>query len=307
MFNQSLFSLSQLRQNKNVNVHDRETLKLFLKVQTLAFQAAYAAHKELKPGITEIEAARIMEEFLKKEGVEQFFHRPFAWFGERTAFQGFSRPLPFLHWKNRAFPLLKELVVPNLAKPIPHFGVEFLPTNRKLKDGEAIILDVAPTIHGAAADIGYSCMLHETPKFLAAKKDLEILKNGILQSVKSGDSLGLCYQKIDQQLKAMGYENCHQMYPLGVLGHRVGFLPHLRFPRINILGFHPQAIFFLLQEQGNPFIEENVNDPFYPGLWSFEPHLGVKENGQTYGVKFEEMMVVPEDTSQSYWLSTLVP
>ena len=55
----------------------------------------------------------------------QFFHEPFAWFGDRTAFRGFGP------------------------------DTDFLPTDRKLEKGMPVILDIAPIRDGYAADIGY--------------------------------------------------------------------------------------------------------------------------------------------------------
>lgn len=108
-------------------------------VQKLAYDCAETVFAELEEGMTEIEAAKMMKDHLDEHGVKKYFHRPFAWFGDRTLFKNFSRPLPFLRKKT-----WKDLKFPDLDHLFPHFGLEFLPTKRKLEKNMAVILDVAP-------------------------------------------------------------------------------------------------------------------------------------------------------------------
>jgi peptidase M24-like protein len=92
----------------------------FREVQRLAYECAEAVAAQLKPGVTEREAARMQREWLRERGVRDWFHLPFAWFGDRTAFAGFRIPL------------------------------QFFPTGRRLEPGMPFILDLAPIYEGYA-------------------------------------------------------------------------------------------------------------------------------------------------------------
>jgi hypothetical protein len=60
-------------------------LRGFREVQRLAYECAEAVAARLRPGVTEREAARMQREWLRERGVRDWFHLPFAWFGDRTA------------------------------------------------------------------------------------------------------------------------------------------------------------------------------------------------------------------------------
>ncbi|MGH3945066.1 MAG: M24 family metallopeptidase, partial [Pseudonocardiaceae bacterium] len=91
-------------------VTDPADLAKFREVQQLAYAAAQSVAGTLEPGVTEKQAARRIREYLVERGVQDWFHTPFAWFGDRTAFRGFRVPL------------------------------QFFPTNRRLADGMPFIL-----------------------------------------------------------------------------------------------------------------------------------------------------------------------
>lgn len=105
----------------------------FREVQRLSYACAEAVAAQLRPGVTEREAARMQRDWLRERGVRDWFHMPFAWFGDRTAFVNFRIPL------------------------------QFFPTNRKLEPGMPFILDMAPVYKGYTADIGYSGCLGLNP------------------------------------------------------------------------------------------------------------------------------------------------
>src|ERR1043165_5440314 len=98
----------------------------FREVQRLSYECAEAVAAQLRPGVTEREAARMQRQWLRDRGVRDWFHLPFAWFGDRTAFVNFRVPL------------------------------QFFPTDRRLEPGMPFILDMAPVLDGCTADIGYS-------------------------------------------------------------------------------------------------------------------------------------------------------
>lgn len=108
---------------------DKTDLQQFSKVQNLAYECVEAVQAQLKTGMTEKDAVRLLREWLAARGVTQMFHDPFAWFGKRAAFKDF--------WIN----------------------VKFLPSKTRLQPGMPVILDVAPIVDGYSSDIGY-CFVH---------------------------------------------------------------------------------------------------------------------------------------------------
>ncbi|MGH8561156.1 MAG: M24 family metallopeptidase, partial [Nevskiales bacterium] len=62
-----------------------DDLSHFREVQRLAYQCAETTAAELKPGTSERETAARMKSWLLEQGVDDWFHQPFAWFGDRTA------------------------------------------------------------------------------------------------------------------------------------------------------------------------------------------------------------------------------
>ncbi|MCO4794361.1 MAG: aminopeptidase P family protein [Bacteriovoracaceae bacterium] len=285
---------------------DRYLARNLKSVQELALNCAKDVFHMLQEGMTEKEAAFLMTKYLEERGVHKFFHRPFAWFGDRTLFNDFSRPLPLLQRKT-----WKDFQLPGLKVPLPHFGLEFLPTRRKLKHNMPVILDVAPVHNNFFADIGHSAFFGESEKHNSMMKFLDELKHQIPQIVKENRNISNIYDEVDKLLIKAGYNNCHQLYPLGVLGHKVGIYPNLRgikLPRVNILGFEPEAFAFLIKQNPTaplkfnedvPFIAEGIDQNISDGFWAVEPHIGI----DSIGGKFEEILVV--DGQNVNWLSNL--
>lgn len=99
-------------------------LDRFRATQQLAYSCVEEIVATLEPGITEKQVTKKMRHWLLYHGVEDWFHVPFAWFGDRTAFRG--------RWN----------------------ALKFFPSDRRLEEGMPYILDVAPVRDGATADIG---------------------------------------------------------------------------------------------------------------------------------------------------------
>ena len=129
-------------------------------------------------GISEKEASSLLKEVLKSKGINNYFHRPFAWFGERTGFKDFSKPFD-----------LSDFHLPKIDNPLPHFGKEFLPTDKKLANNMAVILDVAPTKENFAVDIGYSFTFGELKEHQEAMNYLKDLRKLILELIQSRCSI----------------------------------------------------------------------------------------------------------------------
>jgi hypothetical protein len=266
-------------------------LARFREVQKLAYESAQDVADGLRPGVTEKQAAARLHDRLRARGVRAYFHRPFAWFGDRTCFAGFRTPLAFF------------------------------PTSRRLEDGMAAILDVAPILDGYAADIGYAFACGRNPVVNRLNADLEGFRELILERVNRGDTLGAIYRAVEDLLTDLGYRNCHADYPFGVLAHRVYRQRGPRATNVRVAGFGAQAAFGLLGQfvasrlprallrrvplprQGSPFCNVGAGSDARPepGLWAFEPHIAKAD----VGAKWEELLVI--DESRAFWLDDDLP
>ncbi|QHY96741.1 Metallopeptidase family M24 [Streptomyces sp. S4.7] len=261
-------------------------LRGFRSVQRLAYECAKAVAARLRPGVTEREAARMQREWLRARGVRDWFHLPFAWFGDRTAFKGFRIPL------------------------------QFFPTDRRLTEGMPFILDLAPVHRGYTADVGYSGRLGPGPDPLHDKllADLRAHRDLLLREVRERRPLREIYEDVDRLMVRQGYENRHRAYPFGVIAHKVDRVKDRRWsPRV--LGFGTQSLKGLASDAlhghrdgwsplWSPY--RFSDHPPRPGLWAVEPHLGFRGTG----AKFEEILVVTDsgDPAQSaFWLDDDLP
>ncbi|WP_449477406.1 M24 family metallopeptidase [Streptomyces abikoensis] len=259
-------------------------LQGFKEVQRLAYECAEAVAAQLRPGVTEREAARMQRDWLHGRGVRDWFHLPFAWFGDRTAFAGFRVPL------------------------------QFFPTGRRLEPGMPFILDMAPVHRGFTADIGYSGRLGPDPLHDRMLDDLGEHRELILRGVRERRSLRELYEEVDRLMVRQGYANRHRAYPFGVIAHKVGRVPERRWSP-HVFGFGAQALKGLASDALHGHREgwsplwspyRFSDHPPRPGLWAVEPHLGFRGTG----VKFEELLVVtdsrdPEESA--FWLDDDLP
>ncbi len=237
----------------------------YLKCQRLAREAVRQVASLMQPGWTEKHAASMVNAYLADKGVKSYFHRSFAWFGERARFDGI-----------RGYR-------------------DFSPSDRRLAENEIFILDVAPIFGGYTCDIGYTSCLGENPQWVAAEKFLKGLRKEIPILVSSGMAGDQLWREIDRKIKEAGYDNRHKKYPFAVLGHRVHRVPEGGSP-VGILNFGWQS-FWSLASRGlfgqllGPDFQGDMT-----GLWAIEPHIG----GPGFGAKFEEILVV--ENGQALWL-----
>ncbi|WP_406437836.1 aminopeptidase P family protein [Streptomyces sp. NBC_00631] len=259
-------------------------LQGFRRVQRLAYECAQAVAARLEPGVTEREAARMQREWLRARGVRDWFHLPFAWFGDRTAFTGFRTPL------------------------------QFFPTDRRLAPGMPFILDLAPVYEGRTADVGYSGSLGPNPVQARLMADLEAHRELILREVRERRPLREIYEDVDRLMVRQGYANRHRAYPFGVIAHKVDRVKQRRWSP-HLFGFGTQSLKGLAadalhghREGWSPLWSPYrfSDHPPRPGLWAVEPHLGFRGTG----AKFEEILVVTDsrDPEQSaFWLDDDLP
>lgn len=259
-------------------------LRGFREVQRLAYACAEAVAAQLRPGVTEREAARMQREWLRERGVRDWFHLPFAWFGDRTAFVNFRLPL------------------------------QFFPTQRELEPGMAFILDMAPVHRGFTADIGYSGCLGLNPVHDRLLTDLGAHRQLILREVREGRSLREIYEDVDRLMMRQGYANRHRAYPFGVLAHKVDRVRRRRWSP-TLFGFGIQSLKGLASDALHGHREgwSPLWSPYafsdhlpQPGLWAVEPHLGFRGTG----AKFEEILVVTDSKDpqeKAFWLDDDLP
>ncbi|MEV6106629.1 M24 family metallopeptidase [Streptomyces sp. NPDC051940] len=260
---------------------DERDLDRFRELQQLAYRCAQSVADWLEPGVTERQAAARLRRELVAEGVEDFFHVPFAWFGDRTAFRHFRTPL------------------------------QFFATGRRLTEGMSYVLDCAPVVDGYTADIGYGGVVGPHPVWERIAADLLDYRELILRLVRERRTLDEVYAAVDAKITEHGYDNRHQVYPGRVIGHQVTRMRARRLPAgVNLFGFGVRT----LQTLGRELIHERIagRSPLWadgrasrhaptPGLWAVEPHVGFRD----VGLKFEELLVVTED--DAYWLDDDLP
>ena len=262
-----------------------EDLEAFRKCQRLSYDCVTHVESNLEEGMTEKEVCKMMDDYLREHGVEQYFHAPFAWFAERTAFANDGGSFG---------------------------GGDFAPTDRKLEKGMPVILDVAPTEKGYTSDIGYAFVFGDNPEVEKMLDDLKPYRSLIVEGVKAGKTLQEIYRDVDALIDEQGYENRHRIYPGEVLGHRIERLGRDPEQVQPFGGFGPAALVFLLKESQaanqnpeHPRPIWNGGDPCNqkaaPGLYAVEPHIGKGP----LGVKWEEVLVVTED--DAYWLDDDLP
>jgi hypothetical protein len=259
---------------------DERDLERFRELQQLAYRCAEKVAAWLEPGVTERQAAARLRRELIAEGVEDFFHVPFAWFGDRTAFRHFRTPL------------------------------QFFAGGRRLEEGMPYILDCAPVADGYTADIGYAGKTGENPVWDRMAADLLEYRELIVREVRLRKPLNEIYASVDALIARHGYDNRHQVYPGRVIGHQVTRMTARGPAGVSLFGFGVRT----LQTLGRELISERLHgrSPFWadgrasrhaptPGLWAVEPHIGFRD----MGLKFEELLVVTED--DAYWLDDDLP
>jgi Xaa-Pro aminopeptidase len=267
-----------------MTTYGNDELARFRAVQQTAYRCAVAIERELRPGMSERQVARMMRGWLGDHGIREYFHVPFVWFGDRTSFTGFRAPF------------------------------QFAPSARRLEPEMPVILDVAPASDGYSADIGYSCCLGENAVLQRMQDDLREYRELIPQLVRQRKTAREIYAAVDGVAARQGYANRHQVYPQRVLAHKVFRMqrsPWLQ--RVELFGFGLRALRTLGRAARRGRRGDRAQWPFWndaatsdvlvePGLWAVEPHLGLGP----IGAKWEELLVVT-DQHDAFWLDDDLP
>ncbi len=252
----------------------RAALAGFRRAQRVAYDAVEHVAKQLKPGMTERQAAQLLTDYLKERGTERYLHRPFAWFGDHARFDYSS------------------------------YG-EYHPSDRQLESGASVILDVSPIVDGYIGDVGYAMAIGSNPELEMAKEFQLQLRAQIPKLFESSMTPAEIWAEVNRIITAAGYDTIHAKYPHCVLGHRVFRVKpkkgkHLRFGWGGFGWFSFETNIALLKMGPSGILTpEHMGKKV--GLWAIEPHIGWKGGG----CKFEEILVV--EPNRCYWLDDNVP
>lgn len=270
------------------NALTTDDLMRFREVQRLAYRCAETIAGELQPGMTEREAATLQKTWLLDHGVDDWFHHPFAWFGDRTAFRGLIG-----------------------LKQLGGFNPAFYPGLRRLEEGMPFILDCAPTVQGYTADIGYCGVLGKNPLLDKLMDDLAEYRNLILRMARERRPLAEISRAVDALCAQHGYEPRHKAYPFETLAHRVEKLKDDgKKSHLALFNFGVRNVAELVKDRFKGGKEgwspiwnsaSSSEHPPTPGLWAVEPHLGFRD----VGAKWEELLVITHD--DAFWLDDEIP
>lgn len=251
-----------------------EELSHFKLLQKEVYGVLVDVSEKIDVGMTELDTASMIREAFRKFDVRSWFHVPVALFGDRTAYPG-------------------------------EFGqLEARPTLRKLKPGDAIILDAAPIIDGYLVDCSYGVPREDADSetFAACDSLLSRLRNVILDGAQARGNMRDIARQVDKIITDEGFENCHKKHIGLVLAHRAAITTNKFMSRRRIWGLSPLPVgwfFYKSFQSRNDKASETPNwnhtrqsnTTIQDGLWCVEPH--VARNG--IGLKFEEMLLVDGD------------
>jgi len=242
-------------------------IEAFRHTQSVARRAARRTFESLEEGVTERDAAAALERELRAEGIRCWLHKPFAWFGDRTCFNGFNK------------------------------STDFLPSRRKLKKNDAVILDTGPAIDGFPCDYALSTAFGENAEVAAMKACADSFMESIVRRLDRDRRASSIVLSVNAEIEQKGYDVRHRKYPFRVLGHK---LDRFAFGDRLAVGFKFQLPFFLmtaaqLYRGEDPVLNEHTRK-LIEGVWAIEPHLG----NERVGAKFEELLWVHKDGAE--WL-----
>ena len=247
--------------------------------QRVAREAVLSVASTVKVGDSERAVCARLEQEFRRARVEHWLHTPYAWWGERTRFE----------WRGQ-------------------WEANALPSARRLREGEAFVLDAAPICAGFPADFAYSGHVlgdaDQAREHAALLAQLTQIKSDILiWATSAASSAGLC-ERVASAMRSAGSEVIHTRYPAQVLGHTLEGFPNWcsSAPRIGtgfqlplLLTYATGMVLHHLAGAPYPFL--NAGAPGRPqGLYAVEPHLGKG----VLGAKFESVLLV--DGDETRWL-----
>ncbi len=245
------------------------------KAEQLASQCTRAIAAILEPGMREQDAASLMREWLKQQGVSEHLHRPLAWFGQRTALTGRSGWLPR-----------------------PGIQPDYYPTTRTLRGGMAVALYCAPRLQQAVGESLHCVSIGQNPDYFRQTQVLASLQQELARAIGSGHSLA--------QLEA-GMHGFASRHGLQLRHRRAPVLDWLRpYDRQPDTGYADQRLVDKLASMaGNPMpahlptsrVPLDPHRPLNQGLWVIQPWLS---DGKT-GAGFRALLRVAAGSAE--WLN----
>jgi peptidase M24-like protein len=252
-------------------------------LEQLAQQCTRAISASLQPGMSEQDAASLMREWLKQQGVTEHLHRPLAWFGPRTALSGRSG------WLQR-----------------PGIRPEYFPSNTRLREGMAVALYCAPHHQGVAAESLFCTTSGINPNYHSLLADTDALRDRLASAIGAGQSIesleGLMLRfAARHQLRLR-----HQRQPLVDWLRPYSISPDLGYADKRIVDK-------LVGLTGNPLpahlptsqIPICRHSPLAAGLWVIQPWL-VREQR---GAGFRALLNISQqdDGLRTQWLNEPLP
>jgi hypothetical protein len=259
------FFQKELNKRRQKKYSDKELLRFYIS-QRLTIDSINEVANLLRPGISELDAAKMLDTLLKKKGVRHFLHHSFAWFGERTCFNG------MVSYKDT----------------LPRGDIY-------LREDDCFILDTAPYVKGVPSDVGLGFCYSKDIQFEKLNKNLVEIKKEIPTLFTGELNSKEIYQRIADSIINKDLKNVHELYPFGVLAHRLHHSTLSRLPSF-LKPFSWQAYLDILSRG---FLEETIsgnNINSIDGVWAIEPHIS---DGKI-GTKFEEIIVVQD--GEVFWL-----
>src|SRR5205085_7299327 len=127
---------------------------------------------------------RALRRAFKRQGVQTYFHVPVALFGERSTYPG-------------------------------EFGeLGALPTDRELREDDAVIVDAAPIFDGYMMDCSYAVPRSgaDCATFDEADRLLQSCRSRILERANERANMRDVAREIDAMITSAGFENCHRKH-----------------------------------------------------------------------------------------------
>jgi|GEM_PF-5955989 len=227
------------------------------KGEALAQQCCQVISAVLAPGMREQDAASLMREWLKQQGVSDHLHRPLAWFGTRTALSGRSGWLPR-----------------------PGIRPDYYPGTRSLRDGMPVALYCAPRLPQASAEALSCFSFGPNPEYQQLLGQLSQLRDDLATAIASGHSVA--------QLEA-GMHGFASRHGLQLRHRRPPVLDWLRpYDAQPDTGYADQRLIDKLASMtGNPMpahlptsgVPLARSQPLPDGLWVIQPWLSNARHG----------------------------
>lgn len=268
---------SDMDKNMSKKINDLE------KIEQLAQQCTRAISASLQPGMSEQDAASLMREWLKQQGVTEHLHRPLAWFGQRTALSDRSG------WLQR-----------------PGIRPEYFPSNTSLRDGMAVALYCAPHHQGVAAESLHCTTVGINPTYQSLLNDVDQLRDRLAAAIGADQSIDFLQGLMQRFAAGRQLRLRHQQQPLVDWLRPYSISPDLGYADKRIVDK-------LVGLTGNPLpahlptsqIPICRHSPLATGLWVIQPWL-VREHR---GAGFRALLNISDHNGdrQAQWLNQPLP